>query len=262
MLYRTDYHIHSLYSDGKAEPEEYIKAAINAGLSEIGFSEHVNLSFTDHYCMDPGRIHDYINHLGRLKKEEKRIQIKTGLEVDYIPGTEDETVKFLQELELDFVIGSVHKTLQKSVDSDPDLFTENETDNVFSAYFSLVSEAAASGLFDIIGHCDYIRMFNHRPTFDPEPLYIEIVSAMSRHDVAFELNTNGRNRPLGDFYPDRRFLKLFYEFNVPVCVNSDSHSPSKVGQYFGEAYSLLKAAGYTAMAAFDRRERYQVPAQF
>ena len=35
MLYRTDYHIHSTFSDGKADPEEYVSAAKSAGLREI-----------------------------------------------------------------------------------------------------------------------------------------------------------------------------------------------------------------------------------
>jgi histidinol phosphatase-like PHP family hydrolase len=43
MNYRTDYHIYSTFSDGKAEPDEYIQDAIRAGMNEIGFSEHLKL---------------------------------------------------------------------------------------------------------------------------------------------------------------------------------------------------------------------------
>ena len=43
MIYRTDYHIHSSFSDGRAAPEDYIAPAIAAGLKEIGFSEHLTL---------------------------------------------------------------------------------------------------------------------------------------------------------------------------------------------------------------------------
>jgi histidinol phosphatase-like PHP family hydrolase len=34
MLYKTDYHIHSNFSDGRAAPEEYLTAAVSAGISE------------------------------------------------------------------------------------------------------------------------------------------------------------------------------------------------------------------------------------
>jgi histidinol-phosphatase (PHP family) len=82
---------------------------------------------------------------------------------------------------------------------------------------------------------------------------------MKTNNVAFEVNTNGRNRPLADFYPDRRFLHIFREENVPVCVNSDAHMPMRVGQYFDEAYELLRYIGFTEMAVFDKRKRSLVP---
>jgi histidinol-phosphatase (PHP family) len=78
---------------------------------------------------------------------------------------------------------------------------------------------------------------------------------MKKYDVAFEINTNGRNRPMADFYPDRRFLHFFSEEKVPVCVNSDAHLPARVGQYFDEAYRLLKDNGFAEMVSFNSRER-------
>ena len=81
---------------------------------------------------------------------------------------------------------------------------------------------------------------------------------MKEYDVAFELNTNGRNKPIADFYPDRRFLSIFREENVPVCVNSDAHMPSRVGQYFDEAYKLLKDNGFTEMAVYSQRNRKMI----
>jgi histidinol-phosphatase (PHP family) len=122
-----------------------------------------------------------------------------------------------------------------------------------------VCAAAASDLFDIIGHCDLIRIYGFKPSGDPEPHYRRLARTMKQHNVAFEVNTNGRNRPLADFYPDRKFLGIFHEENIPVCVNSDAHMPSRVGQYFDEAYELLRYVGFTEMAVFDKRVRQMVP---
>jgi histidinol-phosphatase (PHP family) len=60
---------------------------------------------------------------------------------------------------------------------------------------------------------------------------------------------------LADFTPDRRFLHNFSEEKVPDCVNSAAHMTSRVGQYFDEAYRLIKDAGFTAMVTFNKRER-------
>jgi histidinol-phosphatase (PHP family) len=260
MIYKTDYHMHSSYSDGRSVPEDYIQPAIEAGLSEIGFSEHLTL-FKDleDWNMNPVNISPYINHLETLQNTIKSIKIKIGLEVDFFAGKEREIYTFLHPLPLDYIIGSVHYLGEKTVDFGPEFYEGKSIDRLFESYFDSVIAAVASGLFDIIAHCDLIRIYGYKPSSDLEPLYRKLAKTMQKHDVAFEVNTNGRNRPLADFYPDRRFLHIFREENVPVCVNSDAHMPSRVGQYFEEAYELLRYIGFTEMAVFDKRVRRMVP---
>jgi histidinol-phosphatase (PHP family) len=259
MIYRTDYHMHTTFSDGRAIPEDYIATAINAGLSEIGFSEHITLfKELQSWNMDPADIYRYINHIKRLKEGTTEIKIRTGLEVDYFPGKEAETNEFLNPLPLDYVIGSVHYQGDESVDSGPEYYYGKDVDRIFNLYFDTVCKAASSGLFNIIGHCDLVRIFGYRAS-DPESLYRKLARVMKENDVAFEVNTNGRNKPLSDFYPDRRFLNIFLEEGVPVCVNSDAHMPQRVGQYFDEAYDLLRYTGFTEMAVFEGRKREMMP---
>ena len=260
MIYKTDYHMHSSYSDGRSVPEDYIQPAIEAGLSEIGFSEHLTL-FKDpeDWNMNPVNISPYINHLERLQNTIKSIKIKIGLEVDFFAGKEKEIDAFLHPLPLDYIIGSVHYLGEKTVDTGPEFYEGKSIDRLFESYFDSVIAAVASGLFDIIAHCDLIRIYGYKPSSDLEPLYRKLTKTMKNHDVAFELNTNGRNRPLADFYPDRKFLHIFREENIPVCVNSDAHMPSRVGQYFEEAYDLLRYIGFTEMAVFDKRVRRMIP---
>jgi histidinol-phosphatase (PHP family) len=259
MVYRTDYHIHTTFSDGKAAPEEYIAAAISARISELGFSEHLSLFREDQsWCMNPGNVVSYIEYIDNLKRNTNGVIIKTGLEVDYIPGKEKEIELFLDRYDLDYRIGSVHYLGEKTVDVGPEFYEGKSIDSLFESYFDHVAGAVSSGLFDIIGHCDLIRIFGYKPSSDPEPYYRELAGIMKENDVVFELNTNGRNRPLADFYPDRRFLQIFKKEKVPVCVNSDAHMPARVGQYFDEAYKLLTDNGFTEMAVFDGRKRKMI----
>jgi histidinol-phosphatase (PHP family) len=259
MIYRTDYHMHSTFSDGRSAPEDYVVPAIAAGISEIGFSEHLTL-FKDleDWNMNPVNISPYINNIQDLRNRNSNIKIKTGLEVDFFAGKEDEIRNFLSQLPLDYIIGSVHYLGEKTVDVGPEFYEGKSIDKLFESYFDSVCAAVESELFDIIGHCDLIRIYGYKPSIEMEPLYRKLAKAMKKHNVTFEVNTNGRNRPLADFYPDRRYLKVFREENIPVCVNSDAHMPSRVGQYFDEAYELLRYAGFTEMAVFDKRVRRMV----
>jgi histidinol-phosphatase (PHP family) len=260
MVYRTDYHMHSSFSDGRSLPEEYIDPACAAGLSEIGFSDHITfLEDLDVTNMNHLTIPTYIKHLQNLRDNIETIKIKIGLEVDFCEGKEKITQDFLSSIPLDYVIGSVHYLGEKSVDFGPEIYEGENINQLYESYFDSVCIASSSGLFDIIGHCDLIRIFGYKPLTDLEPLYRRLAKTMSSHNVAFEVNTNGRNRPLADFYPNRKYLHIFREENVPVCVNSDAHMPSRVGQYFDEAYELLRYIGFTEMAVFENRVRHMVP---
>ena len=256
MHYLTDYHIHTTFSDGKAAPEDYIAPAIERGISEIGFSEHLALfKENQDWVLKPENVAAYLLTIENLKNTTEKLIIRKGLEVDYIEGKEIEIGLFLDGLDLDYRIGSVHYLGERTVDEGPDFYTGKNFDRLFESYFEMVGNAVESGLFDIIGHPDLIRIFGHVPSFDPEPYYNRLAKKMKKNNVAFEINTNGRNRPMADFYPDRRFLHFFSEEKVPVCVNSDAHIPSRVGQYFDEAYRLIKDAGFTTVVTFNGRKR-------
>ncbi len=259
-MYRTDYHIHSSFSDGKAAPEEYVEAAIKAGLDEIGFSEHVTLTAEkQRWSMDTERLPEYVGYIDSLKKKYSSIVVRTGIELDFFPNRENELQQICNEFSFDYVIGSVHYLGEQTVDLGPEFYIGKDISTIYENYFNLVCEAAASGLFDIIGHPDLVRIHRFRPDNDITHLYEMMADALARHDVAFELNTNGRNKPLGDFYPDKEFLHIFANRGVNVCVNSDAHMPVRVGQFFNEAYELLKVNGFTEMATFIKRERYLIP---
>ncbi len=260
MIYKTDYHIHSLFSDGRAAPEDYLIPALKAGLNEIGFSEHLTLFVEDTgWSMNDKKAGIYLKHMKGFVEKTQEITVRTGLEVDFLQGREKEIHSFLKNIDIDYAIGSVHYLGETTVDNGPEFYNGKNIDRLYEDYFEQVIAAAASGLFDIIAHCDLIRIYGFRPSFDLEPWYRKLAESFKMHDVALEINTNGRNRPIADFYPDRKYVSIFREEGVPVCVNSDAHMPSRVAQYFDEAYDLLRNAGYTEMAVFRNRERYMIP---
>ncbi|MDX9902647.1 MAG: histidinol-phosphatase HisJ family protein [Bacteroidales bacterium] len=259
-VYKTDYHIHTIFSDGREDPEVSVLAAISKGFREIGFSDHIHPSgIHSKWCMDHDRLPEYAERIMALRREYPETEIRMGIELDYIPGTGKEALQIIRSFPFDYIIGSVHYLGDETVDLGPEFYIGKDIDEIYENYFNLICEAAASGLFDIIGHPDLVRIHRFRPEGDISHLYRLMAAAFRIHDVAFELNTNGRNRPLQDFYPDRRYLSLFAEQGVPVCVNSDAHFPERVGQYFDEAYELLRQAGYREMAVFRNRERYMIP---
>ncbi len=165
MIYRTDYHIHSSFSDGRAAPDDYIAPAIAAGLKEIGFSEHLTLFRESlNWSMGASDAEPYLKNIKSLSLNTTDIKVRTGLEVDFFAGKEKETSLFLNTLNLDYIIGSVHYLGDMTVDMGPEFYDGKNIDRLYEVYFDQVVAAAASGLFDIIAHCDLIRIYGYKPS--------------------------------------------------------------------------------------------------
>ena len=209
MSYITDYHIHTTYSDGKAAPEEYVSAAKDKGLSELGFSEHLTLTDErEKWSIDTARLPEYVERIKNLARKTQDLTIRLGIEADYFPGKEDEILKYLETYPFDYVIGSVHFLGEHTVDLGREFYEGKDIDKIFEVYFDTVGMAAATGLFDIMAHPDLVRIFGHQYSGDPVPMYRKLAATLKIHDVAFEINTNGMNKPLKNYYPSPQYLHI------------------------------------------------------
>ena len=86
-MQKFNHHTHTLFCDGKAEPEAYIKAAIEENMSLLGFSSHAPLPYENNYAMQFEDYEKYINTLDNLKqKYHAKIEIYKALELDFIPN--------------------------------------------------------------------------------------------------------------------------------------------------------------------------------
>lgn len=257
MRFLSDYHIHTTYSDGKEGPEKYIEQARKLGIEEIGFSEHLTLTGElQQWAMDPMRISEYADHILGLQARYSDIKIRLGLEVDYMPGIEERIGKTVAGIPFDYLIGSVHYLGERTVDFGPEFYQGKNIGNIWDQYFGMLIRAVECRLFDFIAHADLVRIFGFFPASDRTSLYRDLAIALKENDVAIEINTNGRNKPIGDFYPDRDYLKIFHDAGVALCVNSDAHTPERVGEHFEEAYNLALDRGWREMARWSNRRRY------
>ena len=82
------------------------------------------------------------------------------MEVDYLPGKESLTKQVLSAYDFDYIIGSVHFWLIGIL---PIRLTKRydqvDIDELYVQYFTLIQQLATSGLFDIVGHLDVIKVF-------------------------------------------------------------------------------------------------------
>lgn len=257
----ADLHMHTpLCRHATGEPVDYARRAVETGLTEIGFSDHSPMprdDFDDWRMLDR-QLDDYVARVRRAQKEFPQLKIRLALEVDYLPGQEDWIRRLAARQPWDYFIGSVHYVSDGWDIDNPAKLSEwknREPFAVWSAYFERLTQAAASGLFDIIGHCDLPKKFGIRPAQDCTPLYEKFLAAVVRANCAIELNTAGLRKECREIYPSRAVLKLAFQKGVPITFGSDAHAPAEVGMNFAEAVALARDAGYTETARFEQRQR-------
>lgn len=256
-----DYHLHTprcCHAEGS--PREYLAEAERKGLMEIGFSDHFPLGLLGYtprnqVTMEPEELDLYISEIDHLKNNSAGVKIKLGIEIDYIPGTEDRLRSILDKYDFDYVIGSIH-FLGDWDFTHPvyaNTYKERDIDDIYRKYCDLLGKLCRSNLFDLVGHIDVVKKFGYQPENGVEQYWQQMVQILKETGTCFELNTAGRDAPVGDFYPDRRLLELASAAGIPVTLGSDAHSPGQVGRFFPEAMELLRSAGYRELTVFENR---------
>lgn len=268
----TNYHSHSLYCDGRAGMEDFIRFALSEGFTSYGFSSHAPLPFPTAWTMEWDRMDDYVAEFRRMKeKYARRIELYLGLEIDYLNEESNPSIARFRELPLDYRIGSVHmlyndKCEVVDVDVPADVFKRivdeqfnGDLEQVVHLYYGRLRRMLELGGFDIVGHADKMH-YNaacYRPGLLDEPWYDALVkdyfADIAARGYQVEINTKSYH-DLGTFYPNERYFPLLHELGIRVQVNSDSHYPERINSGRPEALQALKRAGYqTVMELYGGR---------
>ncbi len=147
----VDYHTHSILSDGACSYEEMTLAAIEKGLDEIGFCDHVCLKPVT-WAMQEVDLPVMTSQIMEIREKYSHlISIRYGIELDYFPGKEEQLFRIINSLPLDYVTGSVHFIDDWNFDGDESFYGKWSNDQLYGIYFRLVQEAVKSRLLTLWG---------------------------------------------------------------------------------------------------------------
>jgi histidinol-phosphatase (PHP family) len=267
----VDYHMHLRNERGEiahnaAAVEPFVDTANVAGVDEIGFTEHVyyfrqtrplwTVPYHVERCVYD--IEDYVDAVVTAK--ERGLPVKLGLEVDYVPGREDETRALLEPYPWDYLLGSIHWLDGFAIDDRPRLLDEVGVERAWRRYFAALADAARSMLFDSLSHPDVIKIWDVRPErATVEELHADFATAVAGSGTAVEVSTAGLHKHVGELYPDSHLLATCRARGIPVTLASDAHYPELVGRDFDRAEELLRSVGYETITVFEQRNPRQEP---
>ncbi|MFH0865465.1 MAG: histidinol-phosphatase [Bacteroidota bacterium] len=274
-----NFHTHTIYCDGKAQPEDYVKEAVKRKMSALGFSCHSPLPFDNGYSIKEHNIEKYVSEIRALKeKYNKQINIFLGFEFDYVPGLSDDVYLLKQRMATDYVIGSVHLVRNREngrlwfIDGPEknyltglqDTFN-NDIKLAVQAYYYQISEMVLTQNPDIIGHIDKIKMHNKNRFFsEDEDWYKDLINQLldivQKNGCVVEVNTRGIYRKRCDsLYPGVNILKKIYKRNIPVTISSDAHLPVELILYYDETIGILKDIGFNSIKYFSGKIWQDIP---
>ena len=263
-MFLSDYHVHTNISpDSGADILDMCRAAIDNGLAEVAFTDHLECG---EICMGwqngkkPFDLDKYIADLDRARAFcGDRLVVKNGIEIGQWLQDPVRAKWIFTAMPLDFVICSLHSPNGFNDMYWVDYMADNIKDVIY-AYAKECADMAEADLdFDTFGHLTlpfrYASRF--RTDLNYEHCMDEIdrcLKALAEGGRALEVNTSGLRCPLGVMMPDLPFLKRFKEFGGKyITIGTDAHKPEHVGADVAAAQALIKSAGFDEFVTFDKR---------
>ena len=244
----SNLHTHTRFSDGKADMEAFVRAAVERDMISIGFSDHSHTPCDLSYCMTKDRYEDYLRALERVKKEAP-LPVYAGLELD--ADSQDDTSPY------DYIIASVHYIKVGSrcwpVDYTPQLQEDcirqgfgGDPIAMLRGYFDILGAHVSRVKPTFVGHFDLPAKFSALP--EETEAYQETARAALKELLRIcpflELNTGAMARGLRSVpYPAPWLLDTLRDCGGKVVLSSDAHSPEHLTFRFDEMTTLLKAHG-------------------
>jgi len=211
-----NFHIHSTWSDGTYTPEVIVKEAIKRKVDKIAITDHYLTKKTA--SLPPKYLKMYVADLLTLRKKySKDIDIYIGLEIDFSPRTELDSLPNFEDIDF--------------------LLFEYVQDELWDGYplWRLLELRKRIDRPILLAHNDLSRNFG---SGDLNAL----LRVLEADNIGIELNTNLNYTKLGLPYYRTfdEFFKNMASRDIPVSVGSDMHDSLELIADTGDALSFIQ----------------------
>lgn len=246
----------------------YIDAAIKNGLQVIGISDHSPYFANPKDQPEPGiamaksDFARYVEEVLKLKAEYAgKIDVLLGVESDFYAEHAEVYRSVYVKYPFDYIIGSIHQVGGVSIFNKKRWNGLTDVQKVAQKeqYYELIELSARSGMFQILGHIDAMRGYYPEFSNIPTNAVDKCLKTIAESDVAIEINTSGKTKACGGWYPTDDILERAHHHGVRVTFGSDAHVPERVGDEWDLVAQRLKEIGFREWVYFKQKQRQSVP---
>ena len=264
-----DSHLHTVRSpDANAKLEAYCGLAVARGIAELAITDHVDFDPTmPAYGFASFKDRERDVREAAERWADRGLAIRFGVEVTYERAWEAVIRGWLARHPHDYVIGSVHisEVSPYKASNVASFVTGRPLDEIVSPYFDEVVAAARSGLFDTIGHMDFVKRYlvphvmPAQLAAAPE-LYEPALVAMVESGTALEVNASGLRQLPRETYPSAAITARYRELGGRhVTIGSDAHRTEWFAYGLRKAYRQAAGAGFEALTFRRGGDRVEIP---
>ena len=234
----ANYHTHTMRCrHARGNEEEYIRAALQAGMKELGFSDHAPQPFKGSYYskmrMYPWQLEEYVQTLQELRQEYAgQIDIHIGLETEYYPDLFDELLGWARDAGVEYMILGQH--WPGNEEGEPHVYQPFDEYPFLVRVADQMLEAMYTGMFTYVAHPDLPRFLGDDRLYRQQMR--RIIQGAKRCGLPLEINLHGLR--CGCAYPDERFWEVVAEEDCPVILGADAHDPEELLDTEAEARML------------------------
>ncbi len=243
-MLEANYHTHTKRcGHARGEDEEYVLAAIEAGVKVLGFSDHTPYPQDNpHMRMRLAQFPEYIASVQALREKYRdRITIWCGMEVEYFPDEWD-ALTFIRQNTDYCILGQHSHTLSGTINH------RISTAEELEQYVDDIEQACDHHLCDYIAHPDYCLWSWPRIDDDVRKAAERIADISLKYDMPLELNCgSGVIRDIRAYedgcrfgYPTRVFFEEFARRQCRIVIGLDAHDPDvfRTDLYLNRALSV------------------------
>lgn len=265
----SDYHVHTNFSDDSEYIMEHVvRDAIEKGISEICFTDHVDYGIKLDWD-EPEKIkYDgeraianvnypvYFKEIERLqKKYSDKIKIKKGLEFGIQTHTIKDFKKIFDLYSMDFVILSIHQVNNQEFWTKEFQKGKTEKEYYNEYYQEMYNVVQNYHDYSVLGHMDLIRRYDEKDGFpfsNNQEKITQILKYIIEDGKGIEINTSSHIYGLDDLTPSRDILKIYKELGGKIItIGSDTHIQIQLGSYIEQTKSELKELGFKHYCTFE-----------
>ena len=229
MIY--SYHTHTARCHhARGADEEYIEKAIAEGVKVLGFSDHAPFlypsGYVSYYKMLPSEAKEYFASIRALgEKYKDKIKILVGYEAEYYPELWESTLDFWREGDRpDYLILGQHYITEEYGKDPVHSMSGTGDPEMMKKYVDLIIEGVNTGRFTYVAHPDVISFTGEEAIYEREMR--RMLAALKEKEMPIEINLLGLST--GRNYPSEKFFNIAGEYELPVILGCDAHSPSRV----------------------------------